>query len=114
MQPEHLQNKKRARYVAEQDILDDIDEANRRVKSLRLTAENLDHKATQFYKRLDGINAPDPEKLKKAEAWRDSAEKKRGKADKIEGGHMTHLKNKLAEFQTATLPGVVPDQSITK
>lgn len=111
--PEHL--KQRARFVTEAEIIEAIDDTATRVKNLRLTAENLDHKAKRLFTKLDGIKIADPEKLKQAEDWKDSAERKRCKALKLEGGHMTHLKNKLSEFRTMLLPGVgITDQSITK
>lgn len=111
--PEHL--KQRARFVTEAEIIDAIDDTATRIKNLRLTAENLDHKAKRLFMKLDGVKISDLEKRQQADDWVESAERKRCKALKLERGHMTHLKNKLSEFRTMLLPNIgVTDQSITK
>lgn len=111
--PEHL--KQRARFVTEAEIIDAIDDTATRIKNLRLTAENLDHKAKRLFMKLDGVKIADLEKRQQADDWVESAERKRCKALKLERGHMTHLKNKLSEFRTMLLPNIgVTDQSITK
>lgn len=110
----------KARYKAPQEIVERIDLKKAEVVRLRKTAENLEAKARAVYrKHPQNIDEPVKEelreKLQQADAWLESAELKRKKADHIEGSYMNRLKGKLRTICTALLPFENnTDQSIPK
>jgi hypothetical protein len=101
LQPEQL--RKRARFQTEDEILFAIDDTKSRVHRLRKEAEKFDKLAEAAFARgHSGL------------AWREDADRKRAKADRVERGYLQRLKRTLAAFRTQLLPGFGEDRSIQK
>ena len=100
-QPKQL--KKRARFKTEEEILAAIDEKLSQIERLRKEAAKFDKLAEATFARgHSGL------------AWRQDADRKRDKADRIERGYLQRLKRSLAAFRTKLLPGFGEDNSIPK
>ena len=93
------------RYNSCNDIRDAIDLYKAKAQKLRESAAALDMKACEFAKA-------GPEFAEDLAYHREQAKKRRKSAQRIEEKTLNKLKNKMSEFQTNPIPGILPDRSI--
>lgn len=93
--------KPRRRYYTANQIRDEIQRYKTKAQSLMDSAATLDVKADQLYKTNDPTLAED------ASFAREQAKKRRHSAQRIFEKRIPYLKQKLAEWQTDTLPGII-------
>lgn len=94
------------RYEHENQIRADIDRFKAKAQKLRDAASALDMRADLLVKN-NGAGGFFGE----ISFARSQAEKKRKSAGRIETDRLVKLKQKLAEFQTEPIPGILPDRS---
>lgn len=98
--------KPKKRYEHISQINDDIERYRKKAEKFRNSAEAQDIKADTIARSTDAhLNA------ELIGFTRAQAAKARRSAFNIETKKMVKLKEKLAEFQTEPLPGIVPDRS---
>lgn len=98
--------KPKRRYYTPQEITRDIDKAKERLRHHLAVADALDVEADMLYKA-------GPKFSVEASMKRNEAEKNRKSAYRLENKRIPFLSQKLAEFQTIPLSGVIPDPSIS-
>lgn len=104
-----MSKKPKKRFESISQIHDEIDRYKRKAKKLQDTADALDIKADALARSENAeLNA------ELIGFTRAQARKHRTTVFNIENKKMAKLKEKLAEFQTAIIPGVVPDSSIQR
>lgn len=101
--------KTKKRYESISQIYDEIDRYKLKARKFQDAANALDVKADMIARSEHAdLNA------ELIGFTREQAAKHRRSAFRIENKKLIQLKQKLAEFQTQTLPGVVPDSSIQR
>lgn len=98
--------KKSKRYSTEAQILTDIDRAHERIRGQLSKAESLEASSVSL------LRCGSPDMIESAKMKQSEADKLRRNTNLIIDRTLPHLKQKLAEFKTMTLPGVVSDSSI--
>lgn len=98
--------KPKARYFTANQIRDKIDQYKRRQRALMDSAAALEYRADLLIKH--------PLTAEDAVFAREQAKKKRRASARIEDKSLVKLKEKLAEFNTETIPGIIPggDRSV--
>lgn len=105
---------KKGRWKSVDELMRAIGRVTRRIARLRLSAEELDDKANETEEkeeagRFAGLGYRTPK------SYRIEATAKLDRAQRMENGHLQHLKRKLAQMQTPLLPNVgITDTSIPK
>jgi len=105
---------RKGRWNSTEEIMRAISRVTRRIVRLRLSAEELDDKAKETEEKalaggFIGLAYRTPK------SYRIEATEKLDRAQRMENGHLQHLKHKLAQMQTPLLPNVgVTDTSIPK
>lgn len=103
-----MKKRTRRRYETANQIRDDIDRFKAKQKRHMERAAALDLTADEWIK-YGGNQSPEDI------SWnREQAKKCRRSAQRIETVKLVKLKQKLAEFQTATMTGIVSDPSIQR
>ncbi len=111
-----IEKARRARFKTAEEIEAEIDRQKALIDGLVWRAYDLDLKATYWFKKY-GPKPESPQRksfMTRAGKARERAAKMRQRADKIDGGHLTRLKSKLAVIRCNLLPGMGSDQSIPK
>lgn len=93
------------RFSSEKEILESIDRTVSKIARLRKSAGRMDE-ITDLMVRKGTV---DGEKIKNR---RETADRRRNKAQRIESGWLVRLKNDLSVFRTELLPNVINDRSI--
>ena len=94
-----MKTRTRKRYYTANQIRDDIDKWKAKAQKLRDAGAALDRKADMLFACGDVLLRAD------ANYARETAEKRRASAGRIETRKLVKLKEKLAEFLTDPLPG---------
>jgi hypothetical protein len=103
------------RLASKDEIIAKIDKFTAKAKKQRAKAEELmrDAKTLRELSAKEELDSPESIKLSGSAARKeDQANGWAKKAGRIEDRVLAPLKNKLAEFQTETIPGFLPDNSV--
>lgn len=98
--------KQKRRYTHEGQIEVDIEKAKQRAKKLHAEAEMLMDSAREHFKKETAWD------VEQGIFLREKAGKLKTTAGNLTSKKIPYLAQKLAEFKTMTLPGMVPDEAI--
>lgn len=113
-----MSKKPKPRYESEAEIIRDIDVAKQKARLLKDAANGMFHQAEQMAIEAsqadeEGLAPHEIEYLLEQRAWiLTKAEKMAASANNIYKERIPYLSQKLAEFRTMTIPGILPDKSI--
>jgi len=97
-----MKKRNKKRYETANAIRDEIDRCRTAVVKLQQTAEAMEIQAAEYFKI--------PEMVEDAAYRKEQAKRARKKAARLNDIRLVKLKDKLSEFMTQTLPGIIPDE----
>ena len=97
-----MKKRTKRRFNSTNQIRDEIDRWKAKAGAYNASADMLEIKAADLYKQ-------GPEWTEEANYAKEMAKKKRASAGRIESRKLVKLKEKMAEFNTNLLPGIIAD-----